>query len=95
MAVKQTFRAMVKLGDGRRVKADVPVPTVVGVTQAALILRVPKSNVSRLRQQGRMPEPVPRPDGDTGAPVWLLEPVLVLAAELEAERQARRPADAA
>lgn len=88
------FRARVKLvSDGRRVMADVPVPTIVGVTRAAEILGVPKSNISRLRTQGRMPEPVPQ-DGP-GAPMWLKPQVEELAVALAAERAGRRGPDAA
>lgn len=86
---RRTFMAHAPGSRAKKGTVEVQVPVVVGVTSAAAILGVPKSNVSRLREQGRMPEPLPRPEGDTGAPVWLLEPVEVLAGELAAERAAR------
>lgn len=85
-ATRKMFRARVTV-DGKRMRVDAAVPIVVGVTEAARILGVPKSNISRLRAQGRMPEPVPQ-EGP-GAPVWLKSEVVELAVTLAAERDAR------
>lgn len=85
MSKARTYKAR---QSGSRATVEVVVPTVVGVTQAAEMLGVPKSNISRLRSQGRMPEPVPQ-EGP-GAPVWLKPEVEELAKALAAERTARR-----
>lgn len=93
---QRTFMAHAPGSRAKKGTVEVVVPTVVGVTRAAEMLRVPKSNITRLRMQGRMPEPLPRPeDGegqslDSGAPVWLEAEVQTLADELEAERAERR-----
>jgi hypothetical protein len=91
MAKQRTMKARLA---GERRSVDVVMPTVVGVTKAAEMLGVPKSNISRLRTQGRMPEPVPRAAGDSGADVWLEADVAVLAAQLAEERRARAAAHA-
>lgn len=85
-AAGKTFVARVTV-DGKRRRLDVAVPKVVGVTQAAELLKVPKSNVSRLTEQGRMPSPVPQ-EGP-GAPVWLKVEVMELAEVLQTEREQR------
>lgn len=86
MAKPVMFRARVSHG-GKRIRVDVAVPILVGVTRAAELLGVPKSNISRLRDQGRMPEPVPQ-EGP-GAPMWVKAQVLELAEKLAAERAER------
>jgi electron transfer flavoprotein alpha/beta subunit len=73
--------------DGKRRTVEVSLPIVVGVTRAAEILGIPKPNVSRMRRQGRMPEPLEQ-DGP-GAPVFVRSEVEALARELQAEREAR------
>lgn len=87
MARARTYRGRCRIGDGKLFTADVVVPTIIGVTKAAEMLGVPKSNISRLRSQGRMPEPVPQ-DGP-GAPMWIRDELVPLARELAAERAAR------
>ena len=89
---KRTFMALAPGSRAKKGTIEVEVPRVVGVTKAALMLGVPKSNISRLRKQGRMPHPVPRPEGDTGADVWLEVEVAELAEALAAERAARAAA---
>lgn len=81
------FRARVSVG-GKRIRVDAAMPTVVGVTRAAEILGVPKSNISRLRAQGRMPSPVPQ-EGP-GSDVWLKSEIEELAVLLAAERSQRQ-----
>ena len=90
MATQRTFMAHAPGSRAKTGTVEVQVPRVVGVTSASLMLKVPKSNITRLRTQGRMPEPLPRPVGDTGAPVWLESEVQKLADELDAERAERR-----
>lgn len=61
--------------------------TLVNLTAAARLLGIAPPNVSRLRQQGRFPEPVTEIEG--GAGVYDLREVEALATELGRERDAR------
>ena len=83
---RKTFKTKVKVG-GERVDVEVSMPRLVGVTEAAALLGVPKSNISRLKTQGRMPSPVPV-DGPS-ADVWLRSEVEKLAREMKKSRAAR------
>jgi hypothetical protein len=62
-------------------------PALVGTTVAAKILGIAPPHVSRLREQGRMPDPIPV---DGSVDVYVREEVEALGAELRAEREARR-----
>lgn len=62
-------------------------PDLLGATEAAKILGVQTPHVTRLREQGRMPEGIPIA-GSVEA--YLRDEVEELAAELRAERDARR-----
>lgn len=85
---RKTFKARVAV-NGSRHTVTVPVPPLVGVTKAAEILHLPKSNISRLRTQGRLD--AVEVEGPS-APVFLLAEVEELAGHLEEERAARRHA---
>lgn len=59
---------------------------LVGLVAAAKLLGVAPPNVSRLREQGRMPEGI---EVEGSAMVYLRSEVLALAKELAAERKGR------
>lgn len=61
-------------------------PRLVGATAAAKLLGVQPPHISRLRDQGRMPEPIPV-EGTVDA--YIREEVEELAVELAQEREAR------
>lgn len=61
-------------------------PSLVGSTAAAKLLGVQPPHLARLRDQGRMPEPIPV---DGSVDVYVREEVEELAGELRAERAAR------
>lgn len=61
-------------------------PDLVGVTEAAVILSLPKPRISRLREQGRMPEPAAVL---SSGPVFIREEVAELAVILQGEREER------
>jgi hypothetical protein len=61
-------------------------PKLVGSTEAARILGVPKPHVARLRAQGRMPEPFTVQGGHD---VYVKSEVVQLGRQLERERKAR------
>lgn len=61
-------------------------PTLVGVGEAAEMLGLPKPRIARLREQGRMPEPIQEL---AAGPVWLRSEVKLLAEELAEERRTR------
>lgn len=61
-------------------------PPLLGVTEAAEILGVRKPHLYRLRDQGRLPEPVMTL---MAGQIFLEEDIRKLAAELAAERSAR------
>lgn len=67
-------------------------PRLIGTTAAAKILGIQPPHVTRLREQGRMPEPI-QVEGSND--VWIREEVEALARELHAERQARAERKAA
>lgn len=62
-------------------------PKLVGVTGAAEMLGLPKARIARLREQGRMPEPLQIVG--PSAPVYLHDEVRALADELNRERDER------
>lgn len=62
-------------------------PALVGSSAAAAILGVAKPHVTRLRQQGRMPEAIPV-EGSSDA--YLRSEVVALARQLRRERAARQ-----
>lgn len=61
-------------------------PDLIGATAAAGILGVRPPHLARLKEQGRMPEPIPI-EGTVDA--YLREEVEVLGRELQREREAR------
>jgi hypothetical protein len=61
-------------------------PALVGSSAAAAILGVPKPHVTRLRQQGRMPEAIPVEGSND---VYVRSEVVALARQLRREREAR------
>lgn len=61
-------------------------PSLVGTTVAAKILGIQPPHVTRLRDQGRMPEPI---EVEGSVDVYVREEVETLGAELRAERAAR------
>lgn len=61
-------------------------PRLVGTTAAAKLLGIQPPHVSRLRDQGRMPEPI---EVEGSVDVYLREEVVDLSAELHAEREQR------
>jgi hypothetical protein len=67
-------------------------PDLVGVAEAATILNLPKPRISRLREQGRMPEPVAEL---ISGPVWNRQEVQALSDLLAKEREAREAKRAA
>lgn len=82
---------MARVASRRRVSADearavLREQPLVGLVAAARLLGVRAPNVTRLRQQGRMPEGVPV---EGSAMVYLRSEIEVLAGELDKERLAR------
>lgn len=77
---------MAKKATAADVHAVVAAQPLVGLKAAAGILGVKPPNVSRLRDQGRMPAGVPV---EGSADVFVRSEVEVLAVELAAEREAR------
>jgi hypothetical protein len=63
-------------------------PALVGVTEAAKILKVPKPRVMRFRAQGRLPEPL-RVDGPS-APVYVRDEIEHFSREVQEGRDLRR-----
>lgn len=63
-------------------------PPLVGVTEAARILKVPKPRIIRFRQQGRLPEPL-RVDGPS-PPMYVRNEIEAFAKTVEAGREERR-----
>ena len=63
-------------------------PPLVGVTEAARILKVPKPRIIRFRQQGRLPEPL-HVEGPS-APVYITNEIEDFAQTVEAGREERR-----
>lgn len=61
-------------------------PTLVGVGEASEMIGLPKPRIARLREQGRMPEPIAEL---AAGPVWIQPEVEELAATLARERAAR------
>lgn len=61
-------------------------PHLLGSTAAAGLLGVQPPHISRLREQGRMPEPI---EVDGSVDVYIREEVEELARELAREREAR------
>lgn len=61
-------------------------PTLISRKRAAEILKVHSPYISRLHDQGRMPEPIPV---EGAADVYELDPVNKLAKEMEDERAKR------
>lgn len=61
-------------------------PRLVGTTAAARILGIKPPHVTRLREQGRMPEPI---DVEGSVDVYVRDEVEDLGRELHAERAAR------
>lgn len=61
-------------------------PQLVSATRAASLLGVKPPHISRLRDQGRMPEPIPVEGGNDA---YLLSEVQALARDLQAERAER------
>lgn len=61
-------------------------PALVGSKAAARILGVQQPHISRLRDQGRMPDPIPVEEGND---VYVREEVEELAAQLRQAREAR------
>lgn len=61
-------------------------PRLVGATKAADMLGIHTPHLSRLREQGRMPDPIPV-EGSKN--VYLYEEVAALAEELKGERRER------
>lgn len=62
-------------------------PALVGTTAAAKILGIAPPHVTRLRDQGRMPDRIPV---EGSVDVYVREEVEALGVELRAEREARR-----
>ena len=63
-------------------------PHLVGVTEAARILKVPKPRIIRFRQQGRLPEPL-RVDGPS-PPMYVRSEIEAFAKTVEEAREERR-----
>ena len=63
-------------------------PSLVGVTEAARILKVPKPRIMRFRNQGRLPEEVEV--AGPSAPVYVREEVEEFAREIQKGRDLRR-----
>lgn len=63
-------------------------PALVGVTEAAKILKVPKPRVMRFRAQGRLPEPL-HVEGPS-APVYVRDEIEQFAREVQEGRDLRR-----
>lgn len=89
MGKVKTFRARVSVA-GKRIRVDVAVPKLVGVTRAAELLGVQKGHVGRFRERGRLDAI----EVEGSAPVFLLTDVERLAGELKGEREARATAAA-
>jgi hypothetical protein len=69
---------------------DLPVPDLIGVALASELLGVSKAGgLQRLREAGRMPEPVAGPP-EVAVPVYLRSDIDRLGEELRAGREARR-----
>lgn len=62
------------------------VPALVGTMEAAELLGVAKTRISRFRERGRMPDPIVEL---AAGPVFLRSEVSRFAGELEAERRSR------
>lgn len=61
-------------------------PRLIGTTAAARVLGIAPPHVTRLREQGRMPEPIPV---EGSVDVWLREDVEALGRVLAQERDDR------
>lgn len=66
-------------------------PKLVGATAAAELLAVKPPHITRLKAQGRMPEPLPV---EGSVDVYIRSEVMALAKELKAERKRRATARA-
>jgi hypothetical protein len=67
-------------------KKPANIPPLVGVTGAAAILGIAKSNIERLRQQGKMPEAIEVEGVKRSTPVYVKSEVETLAAQLASDR---------
>lgn len=76
---------------GDDVRTVVKAQPLVNLSRAAEMLGVKPPNIGRLREQGRMPEPVDI-EGGRSMPAYVKSEVKALAAELAAEREARAEA---
>ena len=63
-------------------------PPLVGVTEAARLLKVPKPRIIRFRQQGRLPEPLEV--AGPSAPVYIKDEIETFARTVEQGREERR-----
>jgi predicted DNA-binding transcriptional regulator AlpA len=95
-ALRQAVRRAARFGGTPEVVADRldrwldkqrRVPDLVGTTEAARILGMRAPHVSRLRDEGHMPDAVPVAGGNS---VYLREEIEALAEEREVERTRRR-----
>lgn len=84
--VDRTDRIAVRAALERWLARQPTAPDLVGATVAAHMLGVKPPYISRLKEQGRMPEPV---EVEGSVEAYVREEVEVLAAEIERDRRRR------